>query len=128
VSIIKQHITIFLSSSFNLPARMCPSKSGFIAWLWTPLRMSNPHSCVCLLRYALTMNTHPHFLKLVVACFGFFSDTLWAPLLSHTRHNIGLTKLDLCVTIVNPALFAWRRAHSNNSSLSFHLTSSEKKT
>jgi len=57
----------------------------------------------------------------------FFFGVLWVSLLSHTRHNIGLIKLDLCVTIVNLALFAWRRAHSSNSSLSFHLTSSGRK-
>jgi len=121
ILLLVKSCTIVLSSSINLQARMCPSKAGSITWLWIPLRMFNPHSFVFLLRYPLTMNKHPHFLEPVVACFDFFSGTLWGPLLSHSRHYIGLTKLDFRVTIINPTLFAWRRAHSSNSSFIFPL-------
>jgi len=69
--------------------------------------IESPHSKVS---YGFRHRHSPHFLEPVVSCFGFFfSDTLWAQLLSHTSCNLGLIKLDLYITIENPALFSWRR-------------------
>jgi len=106
---------------------MCPFKIDFISWLWTPLRIFNLQSFVFLLRYPQSMNIHPHFLESVASCFNLFFGNLSSPLLSHTSCNIGLITFDLRITMVNSALFAWRRTQLSNSSVSFQLTSSNKK-
>lgn len=69
----------------------------------------------------------PHFLELGASCFNFFLGALWSPLLSHNNYNSGFIKLDISITVVNPALFDCRCTQLSMSSLTFCVSSVEKK-